>query len=175
MLQLALLLLRSLRTAQRTTLAISAAALSFVDAFIFCMLSYTEHSKSLRPSALLGVYLFFSLLFDVARVRTLWLIGYDGGIRGIFTASLVMKVMILLLEAKEKRRYFNSSDRQKGPEETSGIFSQSVFWWLNNLIGRGFSKVLLMDDLYPIDEDLLSEKLGTSFRERWKTCKLFPS
>jgi ATP-binding cassette, subfamily C (CFTR/MRP), member 1 len=124
---------------------------------------------------MLGVYLFFSLLFDAARVRTLWLIKYDGGIRGVFTASLVMKVIILLLEAKGKRRYFNSSDRQKGPEETSGIFSQSVFWWLNNLISRGFSKVLLMDDLYPIDDEMLSEKLGANFRQMWETCKFLQS
>ena len=139
------------------------------------MLSYTEHSKSLRPSALLGVYLFFSLLFDIARVRTLWLIGYDGDIRGVFTASLAVKVIILLLEAKEKRRYFSSNDRQKGPEETSGIFSQSVFWWLNKLIRQGFSKVLLMDDLYPVDEEMLSEKLGTNFRQKWTACKSFLS
>ncbi len=175
MLQLVLLVLWSVKSVQRTPLSVSAAALSFVDAFMFCLLSYTEHSKSLRPSALLSVYLFFSLLFDSARVRTLWLMRYDGAIRGVFTASLAMKVIILLLEAKEKRQYLNSSDRQRGPEETSGIFSQSVFWWLNKLIRQGFSKVLRMDDLYPIDEDMVSERLGANFRQKWKACKILQS
>lgn len=172
-LQLALLVLWSVKSGQRTRFSITAAALSFVDAFMFYLLSYTEHSKSLRPSTLLGAYLFFSLLFDAARVRTLWLMQYDAAIRGVFTTSLATKVAILLLEAKEKRRYLNNYDQQKGPEETSGIYNQSVFWWLNSLIRHGFSKVLLMDDLYPIDENMMSERLGATFRQKWKACE-FP-
>jgi ATP-binding cassette subfamily C (CFTR/MRP) protein 1 len=100
---------------------------------------------------------------------------YDSAIRGVFTASLATKAIVLLLEAEEKRRYLNSYDRQRGPEETSGIFSQSVFWWLNVLIKRGFSKVLLMDDLYPIDEYMMSERLGACFRQKWKACEFLQS
>jgi hypothetical protein len=161
----------SVKSEQRTPLSVTAAALSFLDALMFYLLSSTEHSKSLRLSALLGIYLFISLLFDAARVRTLWLMKYDVTIRGIFTASLVIKVMILFLEAREKRQYLNNYDRQTGPEETSGIFNQSVFWWVNKLIRRGFSKVLLMDDLYPIDDDMISERLGANFRQKWEACK----
>lgn len=96
---------------------------------------------------------------------------YDGAIRGAFTASLATKVMVLLLEAREKRQYLSFSDRLKSPEETSSIFNQGVFWWLNALIRRGFSKVLLMDDLYPIADEMTAEKLGPRFREKWAACK----
>lgn len=170
-----LVVLYSVESGRRTPLSVSAAALSLVDAFLFCLLSYTEHAKSLRPSAILGVYLLFSLLFDCARARTLWLLKYDGAIRGVFTASLAMKVIILLLEAKEKRRYLNSSDRQRSPEETSGILNKSVFWWLNKLIRRGFSKVLRMEDLYAMHGDMLSVRLGADFRQRWRTSKMSQS
>jgi ATP-binding cassette, subfamily C (CFTR/MRP), member 1 len=60
-------------------------------------------------------------------VRTLWLVGYDPSIRDLFTASLAMKVLILGMEAKGKRRYFSDADRDLGPEESSGVFSQSFF------------------------------------------------
>ncbi|KAL3426779.1 hypothetical protein PVAG01_00288 [Phlyctema vagabunda] len=166
-LQFVLLILWSVRSRQRTALSISAAVLSFLDVFLFCALSYTEHSRSLRPSALLGAYLFFSILFDAVRARTLWMMQYDIAIRGVFTASLATKVMILLLEAREKRQYLTSSDRMRSPEETSSVFNQGVFWWLNRLIREGFSKVLDMDDLYPMDEDMIAEKLGLEIRQIW--------
>jgi ATP-binding cassette, subfamily C (CFTR/MRP), member 1 len=131
------------------------------------MLSYMEHSRSLRPSPLLSIYLIFSILFDAVRVRTLWLVGYDPSIRDLFTASLAMKVLILGMEAKGKRRYFSVADRDLGPEESSGVFSQSFFLWLNALIQQGFKKVLSPTDLYPIDEKMTSEALAASFWQRW--------
>lgn len=167
------MVLWSVQREQRTLLVILAATLSFIDVFLFYTLSYLEHSKSLRPSTLLVIYLFFSLSFDAARARTLWLIDNDGPIRILFTASLAMKVVLLVLEAREKRRYLNFSDSQKGPEETSGILSQGIFWWLNTLIRTGFSKVLMMEDLYPIDERMTASVLGTNFRQFWAACKVF--
>jgi ATP-binding cassette subfamily C (CFTR/MRP) protein 1 len=126
-LQLSLLVTGCLQNSSRTPAAIAAASLSLVDAFAFCLLSYTEHGRSLRPSSVLGVYLFFSLLFDIVRVRTLWLIGNDNVIARLFTTSVVLKAGILILEAKEKREYLSGDDKLKGPEELSGIFSQGLF------------------------------------------------
>lgn len=103
----------------------------------------------------------------------MYLLSYNSRIRYLFTISFAVKVIILLLEAREKRRYLSTSDRQKGPEETSSIFSLSVFWWLNTLLKRGFRHVLSLDDLYPVDEGMSSKFLSDQFAHYWKNSKYF--
>jgi len=84
-----------------------------------------------------------------------------------------MKLVILVLETREKRQYLHFADRQKSPEETSGIFNQGIFWWLNTLIGKGFSKVLMMEDLYPMDARMIASVLGDRFRQAWAIRETF--
>ncbi|KAH8821942.1 ABC transporter-like protein [Xylogone sp. PMI_703] len=166
-LQLVLLVLWSLGTDRKISISKSSATLSLVAASLLGTLSGIEHFKSFRPSALINVYLLFSVLFDATRTRTLWLINNGGAITIVFTVSLAVKTVILVLETVEKRRYMDSIDRRKGPEETSGIFDRSVFWWLNPLIKTGFSKALRTEDLYPIDEKMSAKVLGTDFEQIW--------
>lgn len=151
--------------------SIAASTLSFVTSLVFCALSYAEHSKSLAPSLLLNAYLFLSLVLDAVLLRTLWLTPFDTAIRNLFTASSIMKCIILLLEAKEKRAYFSSSDKQRSPEETSGLYSQGVFWWLNSIIIHGFRNILKPDDLYEVDEAMSTAVLDSKFWMAWNKCK----
>lgn len=151
----------------RTRTALASATLSFVDVFMFMYLSYAEHG-TLRPSDLLNAYLFFSVVFDTIRTRTLWTAGITHSIPAVFSASLAMKFIILILEATEKRRYLNSEDQHRGPEETSGLLNRSLFLWLNKLIRMGFRKILRMEDLYPIDDELATESLRIRFARAWR-------
>jgi ATP-binding cassette, subfamily C (CFTR/MRP), member 1 len=173
LLQLALLVLWCLEpSVDRTPAAVGAATLAIIDTVAFCFLSYVEHGRNIRPSALLGSYLLFSLLFDIVRVRTLWLIGQDStGVR-IFTTSVVLKVCILCLEVREKRDYLTGADKLRGPEELSSILSQGVYYWLNQLIVRGYSKVLSLEDLYPLDKHLSAQNLQRRFSKKWDHCRL---
>lgn len=169
--QISLLVLWCLDTTERSPATISAAALSLLNSVVFCVLSYAEHGRNLRPSAVLGTYLFFSLLFDIVRVRTLWLIGEDTYLARLFTTSVVLKTGILILEAREKRKYLDENDQKKGPEELSSIFSQGVFFWLNQLILTGYRKVLSIEDLYPLDSELTGETLRSKFEKVWNNCE----
>lgn len=171
--QLVLLVLWCLEPVYRSAAAIGAATLALIDAVAFCFLSFVEHGRNIRPSAILGAYLFLSLLFDIVHVRTLWLIGQDTNEARIFTTSVVLKVCILCLEVKEKRDYLTGADKLRGPEELSGILSQGVYYWLNQLIVQGYSKVLSLEDLYPLDEHLSARGLQERFSRRWDHCKLF--
>jgi ATP-binding cassette, subfamily C (CFTR/MRP), member 1 len=137
------------------------------------ILSYQEHTKSIRPSALLEVYLFFTLLFDAVRARTLWLVIGDE-IAIIFTTSLALKLLLLLLEAKRKNSYLASTEAQRGPEETSGAFGRVLFLWLISLINTGYRKILSLKDLYPLDEDLRSETVSARFEAAWFRCMYTP-
>lgn len=96
---------------------------------------------------------------------------YDPTIRAVFTASLGLKVIILFLEGTEKRRFLSLEDQKLSPEETSGILNQSVFVWLNRLIITGFKKVLLIEDLYPLNQELSTASLKVNFCKTWERSK----
>ena len=170
-LQISLLILWCLDTAERPPATIAAATLSLANSIAFCILSYAEHGRNLRPSAVLGTYLFFSLLFDIVRVRTLWLIDEHTHLARLFTTSVILKLGILILEAREKQQYLNNDDCKRGPEELSSIFSQGVFYWLNQLILTGYRKVLSIEDLYPLDDELTGETLQAKFDKAWNNCE----
>lgn len=126
-----------------------------------------EHVKTIRPSLLLNGYLFFSLLFDIARCRTFWLGETETTIAGLFTAALTIKVVVLVLEAVEKRGILKPGFRDAPPEAIAGIYNQGIFWWLNPLFRKGFRKNLGLDDLYPLDKHLASTYLQNLLSSAW--------
>ena len=162
-------MLWSLRKDCRTDAPVAAATLSLCSSIILSILSHFEHIRSLRSSSILNLYLFSSCLFDAVAVRTLWL-RYDVRIATVFTASFVIKSIILILEGQGKR-YLTVVSHELPPESTSGIYNRTLFWWLNPLILRGFRSVLLLKDLYSTDESLVSERLDASISREWSKCK----
>lgn len=128
-----------------------AASLSLFTAFAFCSLSYLEHARSIQPSTTLIVYRLFSTGFDIARSSTLWLVAPESSLTRLFTASIVFKALVLVLESGEKAKYLPAELRERRPEETSSILNRSVFYWLNQLMVRGSRHLLLPDDLYELD------------------------
>jgi hypothetical protein len=170
-LQLVLLVLWCLEPIQRSAAAVGAATLALVDTVAFCFLSYIEHGKNIRPSTVLSTYLFFSLLFDIVHVRTLWLIGQDTNEARIFTTSVVLKACMLCLEVKEKGDYLSGDDKFRSPEELSSILSQGVYYWLNQIVSQGYRKILSLEDLYPLDDQLSAQNLQLRFSKTWDTCE----
>lgn len=129
---------------------IAAAALVFVNGLLLALLSYVEHTRSVRPSTIINVYLFFTSLFDCAIARTLWLLDGAHAVARLFTAATSAKALILVSEAWEKRSILRVQYRDLSPETTSGILGRSVFWWINPLMKLGFSNFLTEHDLYVI-------------------------
>ena len=165
--QLALLILWADPAASRTKATTTAVSLSLIGALVFCGLSYSEHRRSVKPSTLLSGYLLFSTLFDVSRTRTLWLRGYDLPLVIVFTGATAIKFFILVLETVEKRSILRPGYCQYPPEATSGIINRSFFWWLNPLLLTGFFKNLAVNDLFTLDEQLVSENLQDSLQSGW--------
>lgn len=162
-----LLVLHVMNERLRTRAALAASALAFLDALGLCLLSHREHVRSVRPSAIINVYLLLTLLFDVARARTLWLDGTTRSIASVFTSGFGVKLMILVTEGMEKRSILMERYRNASPEATSGIYSRSFFWWLNKLMTTGFHRVISNEDLYPIDEDMNSKNLYANAQHVW--------
>lgn len=105
-------------------------AVSLTATAVFGLLSYFEHTRTIHPSLLLDVFLFFTLLFDIAQCRTLWLRGsgfYGNTIAVLFSVSVAVKTILLVLEALEKRRFLRPEYKANPPEATASIFTKSFF------------------------------------------------
>lgn len=121
-------------------MVIASSVLQLVSALSMITVSVVEHSRSPRPSMLLNSYLFFTLLLDIARARTLFLLSDHGPeiiYSIVFGASVGLKTGILVLEAYQKARWVTWDATKHSPEETSGILSLGVFFWLNKLFLAG--------------------------------------
>lgn len=101
-----LLITLATQNVPRTRFSIPSVALNLFAALAFCPLSHFEHTRSVKPSSILTLYLLFSCLFDVARTRTLWTIEGNVLIAGLFTTTVPVKFCILLLECWENETLF---------------------------------------------------------------------
>ncbi|KIW87337.1 uncharacterized protein Z519_11973 [Cladophialophora bantiana CBS 173.52] len=171
--QLTILLTRATNMEAATEASIAGAALDFAAACVLFVLFCFEHSRSVTPSTIIGLYLIVSFLFGVVQLRTFYLLrGYAAkGIANLLTLSLAIKLGVLVTEVVEKRRILLEQYRDLPPEATSGVYNKSAFWWLNPLLRLGFGKTLKVDDLYNLDEKLASANVAGGFRRKWADIK----
>ncbi|KAH8647275.1 P-loop containing nucleoside triphosphate hydrolase protein [Xylariales sp. PMI_506] len=167
--QLALIVLWTQPPSRPTRLSLPSSVLSFIAGLALAFLSNLEHSRSIRPSAIINVYLAFSILFDIAQSRTLWLRGSDFAVAAVFTAGVSLKVLTLVAEIAQKRRLLKGPYSQYPPEALSGVLNRSVFWWINSLLIKGSSTRLTLDDLFGLDDKMTSEHVGPMFRSLWQS------
>ncbi|KAL7941848.1 P-loop containing nucleoside triphosphate hydrolase protein [Trichoderma barbatum] len=172
-LQLALLVLWSKNHGLVNPISIAAATFTLVDAIALAALSHLEHQRSPRPSTIILVYLIFSIAFDSVQCRTLWLVRADA-VAPVYTAVLGIKTLAFLLELREKRSILLSPWNCLGPEMTGSIVNRSLFWWLNNLLIRGFRATLSGNSLYDTDAAMKSTRLLGKLqaaRTKWSAPK----
>lgn len=176
-LQLALVVLWAKRPSYPhlvSSVSLAAACVSFASSVMSCALSYLEHVKSLRPSALLNVFWLLSLLLDCALLRSLWLsklLDGDTAIRAVFSAAFAVKAALVLLEAQGKTQHLLARARAVAPEETAGIYARAALAWVAPLLRTGFQRLLRPDDMCALDEEMSTEMLNQKFWSHWKKCK----
>jgi ATP-binding cassette subfamily C (CFTR/MRP) protein 1 len=167
--QIALLVLWTLDPI--TNAAVPAAALSFLAAIAVFLLSVIEHSRAVRPSTSLILYLLATVTTDAVQARTLFLRHENSTLACLSAVLIGLKLCLLLLEAKSKRRFLRSPYRAYPPEATSSIINRSFFWWLNPIFALGLRRILTLDDLFSIDEKLSSRLLRSQMKISWNICK----
>ncbi len=131
------------------------------------LLSYWEHRNTIRPSILISTYLILTCILNAARARTQALIPGQTKVASILIATVAMKVLMLIIETREKTyillpEYFESSS-----ELRSSIFSRAFFLWLNSLLLMRFRGVISSQNLSPIYEKLSSETLAGRVQSNW--------
>ncbi|KAI4279834.1 MAG: hypothetical protein L6R38_004935, partial [Xanthoria sp. 2 TBL-2021] len=166
-LQIALTALWADLAATRTRTTIPNAAVTLVGFLALGVLSVVEHQRTLRPSMLLEFYLLFSLLFDAAKLRTLWLQGYNNNPAIVSTLALALKFLLLVAEAQTKQKSLRVEWKSQSPEATSGLFGKSLFLWLNRLFRQGYANSLSVEDLLPLDKHLTADYLYDKLHQPW--------
>jgi len=165
--QLVLLVLWCSPDSHRTQVSIAAAVISLVDSVAILLLSSVEHSRSIRPSVVINLYLFLSVLFDVPQVRTLLFRDQSGPVTIMAFIGLVLKMLMLLLESRSKQTILLPAFKFYPPEIISGIWSRISVWWLNPLFMKGSGSTLSSESLYAVDSELLTEVLRKKFQRKW--------
>jgi ATP-binding cassette subfamily C (CFTR/MRP) protein 1 len=151
------------------------AILSLVGSLAVCLLSWLEHSRAFKPSFVLLNYLLLSVLLGLARTRTLWKLKFSPIIPAIFTSTLVLRALLLVFECFEKRHLLSPRYRNCSKELTRGAVSNAVFWWLNPLFFKGYKQTLVLQDLYPLEETLLSKPLHEALADAWEKGQSLPA
>ncbi|KAL1591926.1 hypothetical protein SLS60_011518 [Paraconiothyrium brasiliense] len=136
-------------------------------ALILGTLSYFEHSRCIRTSFLLNVYLIFTVIFDTARSRSYSLDEQLNQISILFTTRVGVKLFLAGFEARGKGGLLLPGYTNDPPEAAAGVYNRSLFWWQNALFKKGFSNTLSIDDLYQLDRYLQAEYLHAVIGSAW--------
>ena len=149
-------------------IAVAAASLSFLACLGLLWLSSVEHMRSAKPSDIISVFILISIILDIPQARTLWLRHRsDTAVAATFTACLAIKIVILFLEARSKRPWLLPPYRAYAPEALANIFDRTVLWWLGPLFLLAYRKNINFEDLYGIDDSLLSDSVEDRFMHYW--------
>lgn len=152
------------RVIDNRAISSAAAAASFIAALCLLPYSIMSHSRSPRPSHIIGLYLVVTLLLDVASARTAALMP-SSLVRPAYSVLLITaastKFVILVLESWHKSRWLLLDTKRISPEETSSLPSLGVYGWLYRLFLEGYNGLLSLGTLYPLDKDMECEKMCT--------------
>lgn len=82
--------------------------------------------------------------------------------------SLVVKLLLLVVEAAEKRKLLLQAYDRQPPESTSSLYGRGLFWWLNPVFVLGFKSILGESDVFRTQDKLTAAALSKRFRARWE-------
>lgn len=162
------LLISSALSKDTSRTGLAAAGLSFLTCLALLWLSSIEHMRSVNPSDIINVFVLISIILDVPQARTLWLRHRsDTAVATTFTICLAIKIVVLFLESKSKRPWLLTPYRANSREALTNIFDRTVLWWLGPLFLLAYRKNLIFEDLYAIDDSLLSGSVERRFMQHW--------
>lgn len=164
LLQLALLIFWIRQPSFQAMGIVLVAILNLAAGISIVPLSYIEHSRSVRPSAVLEVYLIISTLLDLRQVRTVFPIEPKSHISAVLLTDICCKVALLALEARGKTSYLRAQYQTLSPESLSGVINSSFLWWLKGIFSAQY---LDFFDRYHLDPALATESAGKEMQTAW--------
>ncbi|RDW86484.1 uncharacterized protein DSM5745_03126 [Aspergillus mulundensis] len=177
-LQITLLVVQGILKTSLTRATIAAHCLSLVGFLVFLLVSHYEHTRTVRPSTLLLLYLLYSTVADALRARTLWSMADDNAAASaVFTVICVCKFVLLV--AERGRKSVRPDIRKPSPDEEADIFSRAFLWWMLPLFIRVRLKSaspLTTETLPGVESDMLrpisvGDERPTVFHHLWDARK----
>lgn len=150
-----------------TAALVVAHLLSLTAYTFFCILSILEHGRSVTPSTLLTIYLFFSIFCDVVQFGLLHVAKNLCSLSTLPLAIFITKIALLICEAQNKTSILREPYRNLAPEKRAGFFETAFFWWVNEFIALGHSKILSIEDMPPLPSYLDARKLRETMQTAW--------
>jgi ATP-binding cassette subfamily C (CFTR/MRP) protein 1 len=153
-----------------THFSIAAAVLQLVSALAVVVLAIYEYPRTTRPSRTTTTYLLSAIAADCVLMRTLYIRDYIPKIGPVVSAAAACKLLLLLLESWHKTSYLKPTDEPFGPVDVASPINRAFLFWLNRLLRYGYGHILSLSDLYPLDQDLYSERLRVRMQHNWDKC-----
>jgi ATP-binding cassette, subfamily C (CFTR/MRP), member 1 len=155
----------------KTRMSIATNIMTFYITIGLGFLSHLQHLRSVRPSSILIIWLSLTLIFDIARCRTLWAVESGESVAIVLTTSVVLKACLLIVETIEKRKILLPDYRHLPPELLASEFNQWLAWWQTPLLFKGFKGSLSLDVLDDIDMKLGPGESNDTLYQRWRFCE----
>lgn len=157
-------------------LMLASASLAFAAALSSLLLSCLAHGKSARPSGTLSLYFLVTVLLDAPIVRTMWLlVPRNIALASGLSSALFARLVLFLLETQQKRPLHLEGRELPTKEESAGIISRSLFWWLLGLMKLGYRNILSFSDLDPLESDIRVRNVRAKFDRLWQRSGMFPT
>ncbi|KAJ5408595.1 P-loop containing nucleoside triphosphate hydrolase protein [Penicillium cosmopolitanum] len=174
-LQLIMLALWCRESTPTTRATVPTALVAVFTSSFLLYLSHLEHIRSLRPSSILVLFFGFTIIFDLARLRTLHFIPQNQPVTFLFATSLIDKVVILVLESTEKRHLLKKGFEGSAIETTSSIINRCLLWWINDLLWKGSKTTLTVESLPVLADDIRESSDPQDLEERWERVNKYGS
>lgn len=161
--QLALLTHSARNSSGASSHAILEASLSLCASLGLIWVSKWAHDRSVCPSSLTTVYLMVKLL-----CCSLW-IPVSGQFRdGLSAYALPCSTLLLLvLESHDKTSILLPAYTIESPEAMISFLGNMLFWWINPILARGYSRLLSADDIPCLDQNTSSKALAHAILLIW--------
>ena len=170
-LQISLLALWASHTTARTQLTLASSVLAVVSTLALAVFSTFEHSRDIKPSAVIQTFLLVITVLELPRVRTEWFMPENLAVASIFTAVFVLRLPLLALESWPKASHARQDTSKLSPVEGSGIFGSSLLLWVLPLLRAGYGRDLSLEELYPVDQELRGKHLTSQLGKVWETSE----
>lgn len=138
-------------------------ASGFIGALVLFWVSPLAHWRSIEPSSLAVAYL-SAKLACYAVLATVPGVAHDRPLEAIRGCSIIP---LLFLELQGKRSLLLPAYQSEPPESTTSFLGRVLFTWINPILFSGYTKILRVDDLPRLDQDLDSSNLRQAILRAW--------
>ncbi|KAJ5096759.1 hypothetical protein N7456_007480 [Penicillium angulare] len=151
----------------QTKVSLPTAVINVVTIIAAAWTSFMEDQRSIAPSSILILYFSSTTLLALPRLRSLWLISNPDVqvCRGIWTAILVVTLLVLFTQSASRFKSLQPSYRSLTKEQLSGFWSRGFFVYLLPLLKVGNAKILEISDLPEVDGALQGSRAGAKLQQ----------